>query len=178
MIQPAGRPSSEIIMERLFAILQAVPVNNNTLAQWGMCSRRFLKFDQVPSGAIPAAFQFQNPVRESHGYDRGVGKDVFGVNWMIYFANSPDTSTVVSPPLNICYDALESALISARFDPSGNLIPASLAAGTIPARPMAQTLGFNPGQVLCYPDGPGLTDEGLLSTYSLVHLPIRIQIGM
>lgn len=177
MIMPKQTPPVELLMQRLFSILSSVPTNNANIPQWGLCSRRMRLFDQVPSEVLPAAFQFQSPVREADGYVRGIGKDMIGVNWMVYFPNSPDLATVVSPPLNDCFDALSNALTSARWDSNGNVIPSSLAAGVLPGQPQAQNLGF-PGQVMCYKDGPGLTDEGLLQTHSLVHVPIKILIGM
>lgn len=146
--------NTEAAMEALFALAQAC---NTTDTPFNLMSRRMLMYDKVAQEQLPAFFQFQSPERVTEGAVRGLPKDIIGVNWFVYLPKSEDLTQVVSPALNQYYDALSNALLP------------TLAG-------QKQTLG---GLVTaCYKDGRGLTDEGLLSTYSLIHIPIKILVGM
>lgn len=165
---PTPQVTTEAIIQRLFKIAQST---NKGATQYKVISRRMRHFKDVSPSEIPAFFQFQNPVRGTSGGDRGLPKDVIGVSWFVYLPKSQGLNDVVSPALNNYYDALSTALLTTGFDKSGNAIPGGLLAGT------DQDLGFTK-KLLCYKDGDGLTDEGLLDTPSLIHIPIKILVGI
>lgn len=146
--------STESIMQALFALAQTA---NTPETPFTIMSRRMRHFKDVTPEEIPAFFQFQNPVRETTGGVRKLPKEIIGVSWFVYLPKSQSIDDVVSPALNNYYDALSNVLLS----PIGGL---------------PQTLGGLVTQ--CYKDGQGLTDEGLLDTPSLIHIPIKIITGI
>ena len=159
---------SELVMQRLFSIAQAV---NTPATPFQIMSRRFVHFKDVAPESMPAMYQFQSPIRKTDGGARGLPRQEIGVNWYVYLPKSTGPDDVVSPALNQYFDALSQALLTTTFDSSGNPT-----VGAIPAGKQLQTLGgLVPG---CYVDGPGLTDEGLLDTPSLIIIPIKILTGM
>lgn len=164
-----SKPSTELIMQRLFKIAQAT---NTAVTPYKMMSRRFQHFTNVAITSMPAFFQFQSPVRRTEGGDRGIPRDFIGVDWLVYLPGSTGPNDVVSPALNNYYDALSVALLTAAFDANGNVTVGARQAGGI------QTLGFSQGSVNCYKDGDGLTDEGLLEPPSLIRIPIKILVGI
>lgn len=146
--------STEQIMAALFALAQSI---NTPETPFVIMSRRMRHFKDVSASDFPAFFQFQSPVRSTSGGVRGLPKDEIGVSWFVYLPMSQDLNDVVSPALNNYYDALSNVLLT----PFGGQL---------------QTLG---GLVTnCYKDGAGLTDEGLLDTPSLIHIPIKILVGI
>jgi hypothetical protein len=164
--------STESIMQNLFAIAQAVANVPSTATPFVTVSRRMRHFKDVAPEQMPAFFQFQNPVRNTTGGFKRLPKDMIGVSWIVYLPGSQSLDDVVSPALNNYYDALSDALLTARIDPGSP--PRVVLNGQLAG--MGQTLG---GLVTaCYKDGDGLTDEGLLDTPSLIHIPIRIQVGI
>ena len=163
--------NSELVMQRLFSI--AVAVGQNPATPFTTQSRRFVHFNDVPPEAMPAMYQFQNPVRETKGGVRPLPKQDIGVSWFVYLPKSTGPDDVVSPALNQYWDALTQAILTTLFDASGNPT-----VGAVPAGSRPQDLGLGPTKVNCYVDGPGLTDEGLLSTPSLIIIPIKILTGM
>ena len=156
--------SSETLIGNLFKIAQSI---NTAVTPVRLTSRRWRMYDKVAAEQLPALFQFQSPIRKMSGGVRPLLKQEIRVLWMMYLPLSPDFNTVVSPALNNYSDVLINALQTTRFGPNGALTPNGMPAGTI------QDLGF-PGKVNCYVDGDALTDEGLLSTYSLLVIPITI----
>lgn len=160
--------NTELMMQRLFSIAEAV---NGNATPFVTQSRRFVHFKDVAPEAMPAMYQFQNPVRNTAGGVRGIPREEIGVSWFVYLPKSTGPDDVVSPALNQYYDALSDALLTTIFDSNG--IPT---VGAIPAGYQKQTLG---GLVTnCYKDGNGLTDEGLLDTPSLIVIPIKILTGI
>lgn len=163
--------SSETLISNLFKIAQSVNVPSTPIR---LTSRRWRMFDKVAPEQLPALFQFQSPTRKTTGGVRPLLKFEIRVLWMMYLPLSPDFNTVVSPALNNYCDTLINALLTTRVVQVGsnpNITPNGMLAGTI------QDLGF-PGKVNCYVDGDVLTDEGLLSTYSLLVIPITILTGI
>lgn len=159
--------TTEPIMKRLFSIAQAAS-GQYGIPRFSVMSRRFVNFDQ----AQPYSFyQFQSPVRKSTGGERPLLVSHIGVLWIVYLPNAagPTDADKVSPILNNVYDLLSYALRTTGFDSLGNAVFEGQLAG------MPQTLGGLVTQ--CYEDGDGLTDEGLLSTPSLVVVPIKLLIG-
>ena len=161
--------STETVMQRLFAIVQAMAAVPNTATPFGIVSRRFRHFKDVDPSLYPAFFQFQAPVRVTTGGVRKLPVESIGVSRFVYLPGSQDFSDVVSPALNNYYDSLSDALLTTSFV-NGVVSLNGQHAG------MPQTLG---GLVTaCYKDGDGLTDEGLLETPSLIHIPIKILVGI
>lgn len=161
---------SELVMQRLFSIAQAV--GQNPLTSFTTQSRRFVHFKDVPPEAMPAMYQFQSPIRSTTGGVRGLPRQEIGVSWFVYLPKSTGPDDVVSPALNQYFDALTQALLTTTFDTAGNP-----KVGGMPAGLRRQDLGIGPG-INCYVDGSGLTDEGLLDTPSLIIIPIKILTGM
>jgi hypothetical protein len=165
--------ATETLMTNLFAIAQSaatevLPIN--------LISRRWRMFDKVDASQLPALFQFQSPTRKLSGGVRPLLKNEIRVLWMMYLPMSQDLNDVVSPGLNQYFDLLVNALLTTVVTPNESAYPTVKSNGM--PKGSIQNLGF-PGQVLgCYPDGDALTDEGLLSTYSLIVLPITILTGM
>ncbi len=162
--------STEIIVQRLFSIVPALAAVVNTATPFTLMSRRFRHFKDVDPSLYPAFFQFQNPVRKTEGGVRKLPVETIAISWFVYLPGSQSLDDVVSPALNNYYDALSNALLTTRFDTNGAAVINGQQAG------MPQTLGNLVTQ--CYKDGDGLTDEGLLETPSLIHIPIKILVGI
>lgn len=152
-------PSTEAIMAKLFSLAQAV---NTQATPFKVMSRRMRHFNDVQPGEIPAFFQFQAPGRNTEGGVRGLAVHRLKVLWIAYLPGSQSLTDVVSPKINQYYDALSNALLSnAPQGPNGI---------------SRNTLG---GLVTnCYEDGQGINDEGLLTTPSLIVIPITILTGI
>lgn len=162
--------STESVMQNLFSIALALQTDVNT--PFTYMSRRFRHFKDVDQSLLPAFFQFQNPVRSTAGGVRNLPIDTVRVSWLVYLPGSQTLEDVVSPALNNYYDALSNALLTTLIIPGS---PPTVRLDGQPAG-MPQTLG---GLVQkCYKDGDGLTDEGLLDTPSLIHIPISILVGI
>lgn len=161
-------PTSETLINNLFRIAQSI---NSPTTPIRLCSRRWRMFDKVAAAELPAMFQFQSPIRKMNGGVRQLLKQEIRLLWMVYLPMSQTLNDVVSPALNNYCDVLVNALQTTTVNAAGAAIPNTKLAGTI------QDLGF-PGRVQCYADGDALTDEGLLSTYSLLVVPITILVGM
>jgi len=147
-------PNTEAVMAALFAIAQGV---NSPSTPFNTMSRRMRHFNDVPPEEIPAFFQFQAPGRSTEGGVRGLPVHRLKVFWICYLPGSQGLDDVVSPTMNNYYDALSNALL-------------------VPFGGMKNTLG---GLVTnCYEDGQGLNDEGLLTTPSLIVIPITILTGI
>ena len=149
----AHPPQTEPIMAALFALAQSV---NGPATPFKVMSRRFVHYKDVSPDTMPAFYQFQVPGIRTEKGERGLPVKRRKVYWIVYLPSSPDLSTVVSPLINQYYDALSNALLG-------------------PPPQLRQTLG---GLCInCYEDGTGLADEGLLSTPSLILIPITILNG-
>jgi hypothetical protein len=164
--------ASETLLSNLFAIAQSIsspslPIN--------LVSRRWRMYKDVAPEELPALFQFQSPTRKLSGGVRPLLKNEIRVLWMMYLPMSQDLNDVVSTGLNQYFDLLVNALQTSSVIPNASATPTvkpnAVPKGTI------QALGF-PGKINCYADGDALTDEGLLSTYSLIVLPITILTGL
>lgn len=146
--------STETIMAALFALAQTV---NTASTPFTIMSRRMRHFKDVGPDDMPALFQFQRAAFRTEGGVRGLPKQMFKVSWMVYLPGSTGLDDAVSPTLNNYYDDLTSVLLR-NLDPQNR-----------------NTLG---GLVTnCYVDGDVFTDEGLLSTQSLIMIPITILTG-
>jgi hypothetical protein len=157
-------------MQALFSIPQALASSLQTPLT--TVSRRFRHFKDVDPSMYPAFYQFQAPVRSTSGGVRSLPKDEIGVSWFVYLPGSQSLDDVVSPALNNYYDALSNALLTTLIIPGSP--PVVKLGGQFAGMP--QTLGGLVTQ--CYKDGDGLTDEGLLETPSLIHIPIKILVGI
>lgn len=146
---------TETIMQALFKL--ALSLQNSPTTPFKTMSRRMRMFKDVTPEMLPAFYQFQNPNRVTVGGERGLPKDMIGVSWIVYLPKSQGLNDVVSPALNNYYDALSKVLLPALGGQRQNL------GGLVTS---------------CYKDGQGLTDEGLLDTYSLIHIPIKILVGI
>lgn len=152
-------PNTEAIMAKLFSIAQSV---NTPTTPFKIMSRRMRHFNDVPSSEIPAFFQFQAPGRNTEGGVRGLPVHRLKVYWIAYLPGSQGLNDTVSPTMNRYYDALSNSLL-----PTGP---------PIMQNQLRQTLG---GLVTnCYEDGQGINDEGLLTTPSLIVIPITILTGV
>ena len=125
--------------------------------------RRPLASSLVHTAAFAADLPTRSAARTAPGIsttrgERGIPVKKRKAYWIVYLPGSPDQDTVTSPLMNQYYDALSNALLP----PLGSN-----------AR---QTLGGL--CVNCYEDGTGLADEGLLSTPSLIVIPITILNGI
>jgi hypothetical protein len=160
--------SSEAAIANLFRIAQTV---NTPATPVKLISRRWRMYKDVTPDQLPSLFQFQSPTRRFSGGVRPLLKQEYRILWMLYLPMSQTLNDVVSPALNRYCDLLINALLTTRVINNGAITPNGMPAGTV------QDLGF-PGKVQCYVDGDGLTDEGLLSTYSLLVLPITILTGI
>jgi hypothetical protein len=156
-------------MQNLFSIALALKTSTTPFSYM---SRRFRHFKDVDPSMYPAFFQFQAPTRNTSGGVRKIPKEEIGVSWFVYLPGSQSFDDVVSPALNNYYDALSDALLTTLIVP-GN--PATVLLNGQRAG-SGQTLGGLVTQ--CYKDGDGLTDEGLLDTPSLIHIPIKILVGI
>lgn len=147
-------PNTEAVMAALFALAQGV---NSPATPFNVMSRRMRHFNDVTPEEIPAFFQFQAPGRNTEGGVRGLPVHRLKVFWICYLPGSQGLDDVVSPTMNNYYDALSNALL-------------------VPFGGMKNTLG---GLVTnCYEDGQGINDEGLLTTPSLIVIPITILTGI
>lgn len=160
--------NSETLINNLFRIAQSI---NTPITPFKIISRRWRHFKDVAPEEVPCLFQFQSPSRKMIGGVRPLLKQELRLLWCAYLPMSQTLSDVVSPALNNYCDVLVNALQTTMVSASGAATPNGRLAGTI------QDLGF-PGKVHCYADGDALTDEGLLSTYSLLVVPITILVGM
>lgn len=150
-------PNTEDVYAALFTIAQSV---DSPETPFRIMSRRMRHFNDVSSEEIPAFFQFQAPGRTTEGGVRGLPVHRMKAYWITYLPGSTGLDDVVSPAINKYYDALSNALL-----PKG----ANLGQ-------MRNTLG---GLVTnCYEDGQGINDEGLLTTPSLILIPITIITGV
>lgn len=149
-------PNTEAIMAALFALGQSV---NTPSTPFKVATRRMRNFPDVPSGEIPAFFQFQAPGFTIGEGVRGLQVYRRKVYWIVYLPGSAGINDVVSPTMNKYYDAMLNAL-----QPTG--------ADMIQRRNTLGGLCTN-----CYADGQGITDEGLLTTPSLIVIPITILTG-
>jgi hypothetical protein len=162
--------SSEAVAANLFNI--ARKLQDSPTTPFKLVSRRWRMWDKVPTEQIPAFFQFQSPTQKLSGGLRPLLKREMRVLWMVYLPVSQNLNDVVSPALNRYFDALINALQTSSVTESGVVTLNAVPSGTV------QSLGF-PGKVTgCYADGDALTDEGLLSTYSLLVIPITILYGV
>lgn len=161
--------NTETIIQRLFSIVKAVAASPDNPVSFNLMSRRFRHFKDVDPSLYPAFFQFQNPTRNTVGGVRKLPVETIGVSWFVYLPGSQSLDDVVSPALNNYYDILSDALLTTSFV-AGVAILNGQHAG------MPQTLGGLATQ--CYKEGDGLTDEGLLETPSLIHIPIKILVGI
>lgn len=150
--------NTEAIMAALFQLAQGV---NTAATPFKVMNRRMRHFNDVTPAEIPAFFQFQAPGRNAEGAVRaGVLKVIRRkVFWICYLPGSQGINDVVSPKMNQYYDALANALL-----PMGR----DLSQGR-------NTLGGLCTN--CYEDGQGINDEGLLTTPSLIVIPITIITG-
>lgn len=151
----AHPPETEPIMQALFALAQTV---NTPATPFNVMSRRMLHFDDVSPDDIPAFFQFQAPGINTTLGQRGIPVKKRKVFWIAYLPGAQDKSTSVAPAMNSYYDALSNALLP-QAGPNAK-----------------QTLGGL--CVNCYEDGQGMADEGLLTTPSLIVIPITILNGI
>lgn len=147
---------SEAVAKALFQLALNV---NSPAVPFNVMSRRMRLFKDVQSQELPAFFQFQSPERSTHGGVRGLPVEEIGFNWFVYLPKSQGLNDVVSPALNQYYDVLSNALLP----PNGNVQSKNTLGGLV---------------TNCYKDGRGLTDEGLLDTYSLIMIPIKVLVGM
>jgi hypothetical protein len=161
--------STESVMQNLFSIATAL---QNSATPFTLMSRRFRHFKDVDPSMYPAFFQFQAPTRNTSGGVRRLPEEEIGVSWFVYLPGSQNLDDVVSPALNNYYDALSDALLTTMIIPGAP--PVVKLGGQLAGMP--QTLGGLVTQ--CYKDGDGLTDEGLLDTPSLIHIPIKILVGI
>lgn len=150
----AHPPSTEPIMAALFALAQSV---NSPATPFKIMSRRFRHFNDVKPEEMPAFFQMQFPGIKTERGERGIPVKKRRAYWAVYLPKSQGLNDVVSPLMNQYYDALSNVLLPG--GPQGR-----------------QTLGG-----LCinaYEDGMGLADEGLLTTPSMILIPITILNGI
>lgn len=150
---------TEKVMQTLFALAQTV---NTPTTPFKIMSRRFRHFKDVPSELQPAFFQMQRLPRETDGGERSLPKRKMFVWWLVYLPGSPDLNTPCSPLMNRYYDALSNALLT-----------------NLPRGPQGLSNNTLGGLVTrCYEDGRGYFDEGLLTTPSLIAIPITITTGI
>lgn len=151
----AHPPQTEPIMAALFSLAQTL--QNSQATPFTVMSRRFVHFNDVSSDNMPAFYQFQVPGVKTEKGERGLPVKKRRVYWIVYLPKSASVDDIVSPVMNNYYDALSNLLL-----------------GTLPS--MRNTLGGLCTN--CYEDGTGLADEGLLSTPSLILIPITILNGI
>jgi hypothetical protein len=152
--------NTEKIMQALFALAQGVNTykpGNPGATPFNVMSRRFRHFNDVTPSEIPAFFQHQLAGRTIEKGVRGLPVHRLRVRWVCYLPGSPTIRDTVSPIINQYYDALSQAL----YAKSGPNIGISI-----------NTLGGLCAN--CYEDGLGINDEGLLTTPSLIVIPITI----
>jgi hypothetical protein len=152
--------NTEAIMAALFKIAQGVNTakpGNPGATPFNVMSRRWVHFNQVTPDMIPAFYQQQLAGRTIEGGVRGLPVHKMKVRWIVYLPGSQGPQDVVSPTINKYYDALSQALYSQSTSPRGISV---------------NTLGGLCAN--CYEDGLGINDEGLLTTPSLIVIPITI----
>ena|ERR1700731_284928 len=148
-------PSTEAVMQALFALAQTV---NTPQTPFQVMSRRMRHFKDVAAEEIPALFQYQSPGGRTAEGVRGLPVRRIKVSWIVYLPGSSGPDDPVSPTMNLYQDALSNVLLA-------NLNPQN-----------RNTLG---GLVTnCYEDGQGVFGEGLLTTPSLIVIPITILTGI
>lgn len=152
-------PSTESVMEALFELALAT---NTTSTPFKIMSRRMRHFNDVTPDEIPGFFQFQAPGRNTEGGVRGLPVHRLKVYWICYLPGSQGLDDVVSPMMNQYYDALSNALLT-NYPRGPNGISRNTLGGLV---------------TNCYEDGQGINDEGLLTTPSLIVIPITILTGI
>lgn len=149
-------PNTEKIMAALFALGQTI---NTPTTPFKVMNRRMRNFPDVQPTEIPAFFQFQAPGFTIGEAVRGLPVYKRKVFWIVYLPGSAGLNDAVSPTMNKYYDALLNVLRPAGAD-------------LVQQRNTLGGLCIN-----CYPEGQGITDEGLLTTPSLIVIPITILTG-
>ena len=149
----AHPPDTEPIMAALFALALTL---QNSSTPFVVMSRRMRHFNDVPAEQMPAFFQYQAPGVSTTKGERGLPVKKRRVLWIAYLPGSQSLDDTVSPAMNAYYDALSNLLLPDFTNPR-------------------QTLGGL--CTACYEDGQGLADEGLLTTPSLIVIPITILNG-
>lgn len=144
----------EPAMAALFKRAQAV---NTPATPFKVMSRRMRHFTDVKPEEIPALFQFQAPGFTIEKAQRSLPVFRYRVWWMVYLPVSQNLGNPTSPQMNNYVTALTQALTPSVAEPRITL----------------RGLVYE-----CYLDGQGLMDEGLLTTPSLIALPITILHGM
>lgn len=152
--------NTEKIMAALFAVAQGVNTykpGNPGATPFNVMSRRWVHFNDVTPEMMPAMYQHQLPGRTIEKGVRGLPVHRLKVRWVVYLRGSSGPNDPVSPLINQYYDALSQAL----YAKSGPNVGISI-----------NTLGGLCAN--CYEDGLGINDEGLLTTPSLIVIPITI----